>query len=157
LQVVPATTEQSKSGNTVPDAAGRGVVVEINNHLRDAGSAAAGVAASDPATRRGDVDDSIKAIVSASTVISALSAKMRTYEMIIFGLNKTIAEHRTSEELSYQRALKAEARAKDAEEQIRRLEVREKTAQDHLDRAMKAVDTSFVFSLRRDHQARARP
>jgi hypothetical protein len=102
-------------------------------------------ALSTEAVSRGDVGASIKAIEHAGSFISALSFKMRTYEKIIQGLNKTLAEHRASEESSYQRAAQAEARAKDAEEQIKRLERREQAAQEHLDRAMKAVDTSFVF------------
>lgn len=153
------TAERSESNIQVLDGLQRGVVVEISRRLRDSSGVHGDTsmnAAADP-VRHADIDSSIKAILSAGTFISDLSAKMRTYEKIIVGLNKTIAEHRSTEEVSYQRAIKAEARAKDAEEQIRRLELREKTAMDHLDRAMKAVDTSFAFSPRLDQGARARP
>ena len=142
------------------DGLQRGVVVEISRRLRDSshtyGNEITTPSLADP-LRHADVDGSIKAIVTAGNFINDLSAKMRTYEKIISSLNKTIAEHRSSEEDSYQRAVKAEARAKDAEDQIRRLELREKTALDHLDRAMRAVDTSFAFSPQRNQAARVRP
>lgn len=155
--MVSSRQQQPQPGRRELEALHHGVVVEISRHLRDAGNVS-GPATPDGAgrARHPDIDKSIQAITSARSVIGALSAKMKTYEKIIFGLNKTIAEHRSSEELSYKRAKQAEARAQDAEAQIRRLELREKTAMDHLDRAMKAVDKSFAFSPRLDQNARAR-
>jgi hypothetical protein len=126
----------------------QGNVVEIGLRAPGASQPRLPEGSADPspeAAFRGDVGASIRAIEHAGSFISAMSFKMRTYEKIIQDLTKTLAEHRASEENAYQRAQKAEARAKDAEEQIARLERREQAAQEHLNRAMKAVDTSFVF------------
>ncbi|WP_158809840.1 hypothetical protein [Beijerinckia sp. L45] len=124
----------------------QGAVVEIGPLVRGAEPRPEGSAPpSSEVANRGDVDASIRAIEHAGSFINALNFQMRTYEKIIRGLNETLAEQKASEARSHQQAIQAEARAKDAEEQIERLERREQAAQEHLDRAIKAIDTSFVF------------